>query len=306
MGPSPQEQTAQILWDPLQRVGSLSATRRTGIACAFCRARKVKCNRLEDQPCTNCVFENVQCKLLPKQKRHRRARNTTAPNRSWTPTNGAQSQATVIATEAGPTETNEQPATPDPASDERLPETGTTIDASAPVGGDEQSSQHFGDDDMDWREAAVEAMPQRPLNPSTSPSLPSPHSVEGSELRSPSLPSFLKPPASSLGKQDLDYLARKGALDVPERELRDALIESYILFIHPCYPIIDLDLLEETLKCGSDHRFSFSVFQAIMFAGSSWVDVKLLRRLGYLSRWAARKALYSKVRVCMHLWKMYL
>ena len=44
-------------------------------------------------------------------------------------------------------------------------------------------------------------------------------------------------------------------------------------------------------------QLSFPHFQAVMFAGAAWVDVKLVRKLGYLTRKAARKVLYQKARV---------
>lgn len=298
MATNPVEQTARILWDPTEKSGPLSASRRTGIACAFCRARKVKCNRLDEQPCTNCVFENVQCMLLPKQRRNRKAKSSvkarftrpelhmdamqSAPALNTEQTNSAEAHVLSVLSQAN--------------GNMQAPEPESTPDATA-LGEDDTPSNQAVDeshDDMDWREAAVEAMPERPLYSSNSPT-----TSTNAAFQAPSLPHFLKSPAPSLTDQDIEYLARKGALDVPNPELRDALIESYLLFIHPCYPILDLDVLAEAVRDGSTQKFSLPVFQAVMFAASSWVDVKLLRKLGYLSRWAARKALYSKVRVGM-------
>jgi hypothetical protein len=161
------------------------------------------------------------------------------------------------------------------------------------------------DSDINWREAALESVPPpRPINPSISPSFRGSCPDSGIGLHSSEAPSFLTPAPSYLSEDDIDYLHRKGALCIPDQELRDALIESYVHFIHPCYPIIDLDLLEDTLLGNSDERFSFAVFQAIMFAGSAWVDIKLLRKLGFLTRWSARKSFYLKARVSAKTAKM--
>lgn len=292
------EPTAQILWTPTQRPGVTSITRRVGVACAFCRLRKVKCNRLDDQPCTNCIFENVQCLLLPKQRRHRKARNSIRTPGQEVPQTTAPDLATSNEWPTNPlavqTQLSPPPVFDSPIQQPLEPE--TTSEDSAPADCDIQSNQDF-DSDINWRDAAVEAVPLRPPNRSISPSLNPPSLRGGREFLTFSVPSFLKPPPSCLGEQDLDYLARKGALYVPEPELRDALIESYVYYIHPCYPILDLDTLEDAMLDNSNNPFSLSVFQAIMFAGSSWVDVTLLRKLGYLSRWAARQAFYSRARV---------
>lgn len=293
-------QTAQILWTPTQRLGASSSSRRAGVACAFCRARKVKCNRIDDQACTNCVFENVQCVLLPKQRPHRKARKSSKLPQLGAPESPMQSFTVPNerSTNPNPTEIHTQSAVPpfynSPDQHRREPE--TTSEGSAPADDGFQSSQDV-DNSINWREAAIEAIPTRAPDRSVSP-LFSTSSLSGSkEFLTPSVPSFLKPPPACLGEEDIDYLGRKGALSIPEPELRDALIESYVHFIHPCYPIIELDTLEDALLGNSRQTFSLSVFQAILFAGSSWVDVKLLRKLGYLSRWAARKALYAKARV---------
>lgn len=262
----------------------------------------MKCNRLDDQPCTNCVFENVQCMLLPKQRRQRQGRHAVKPTRSAASEDAVLNLATLDAGSTNLPDIQTQPGPPpfDKSPIQQRLEREKSSEDSAPANGDMHFSQDINNDtdnDIDWREAAVEAVPVRPPNPSMSPSHNTPSLGGGREVLASSLPSFLKPPPSCLGEEDLVYLGSKGALSIPEPELRDALIESYVYYVHPCYPILDLATLEEAMLGNGTQTFSLSVFQAIMFAGSGWVDVKLLRNLGYLSRWAARKAFYSKARV---------
>lgn len=40
--------------------------RRAARACVSCRARKVRCNVVEEWPCTNCRFDNVEVSDLPR------------------------------------------------------------------------------------------------------------------------------------------------------------------------------------------------------------------------------------------------
>lgn len=39
--------------------------RRAARACVSCRARKVRCNVVEEWPCTNCRFDNVDVCFFP-------------------------------------------------------------------------------------------------------------------------------------------------------------------------------------------------------------------------------------------------
>jgi hypothetical protein len=148
-------------------------------------------------------------------------------------------------------------------------------------------------DDIDMDQVSAQSMP-----PSiASPRYPSTFSRIEKALTS-SIPPYLRPPPQHMGSCDIEYLHRKGALLVPDPELRDALLRSYIAFIHPTLPLLDLHTflasIDDPVQYG---QLSLPLFQAVMFAGSAWVDIKLLRRLGFLTRKAARKSLYQKARV---------
>jgi hypothetical protein len=47
----------------------------------------------------------------------------------------------------------------------------------------------------------------------------------------------------------------------------------------------------------STPKFSLLVFQAVLFAGSAHCDIKPLRMMGFLTRKAARKALFERTKV---------
>ncbi|KEF52113.1 uncharacterized protein A1O9_11739 [Exophiala aquamarina CBS 119918] len=109
------------------------------------------------------------------------------------------------------------------------------------------------------------------------------------------LPPFVRPMPSWLTTEDIEYLWCKGALQVPEPELRDNLVQCYILYIHPCFPLIDLEAFQASLQDPSRHEsISLLLFQAIMFASSPWADIKLVRKLGFWTRKAMRSAFYLK------------
>jgi hypothetical protein len=63
-------------------------------------------------------------------------------------------------------------------------------------------------------------------------------------------------------------------------------------------PIIDLGDLFNALDGKEDApNVSLTLFQAIMFAGSAFVDLELLQNAGYETRRAARADYYRKMKV---------
>ena len=114
------------------------------------------------------------------------------------------------------------------------------------------------------------------------------------------LPDFIRGLPQRLQSDDIDYLATKGALTVPDVELRNELLKSYIHYVHPYMPLLDLEEFLQTIARNDGiHRMSLLLFQAVMFAGTAFVDMKHLRAAGYPNRKAARKVFFQRARVCM-------
>ncbi|KAH8647523.1 fungal-specific transcription factor domain-containing protein [Ilyonectria robusta] len=105
--------------------------------------------------------------------------------------------------------------------------------------------------------------------------------------------------SSHIGPDELAYLKNKGALTIPHTSLRNELAKAYIEFVYPYLPSIDLC---DFLVVLNGHEMALSsmsliLFQAIMFAGAAFVDMSHLNSAGYLTRKAAQKELFQKVRL---------
>lgn len=98
---------------------------------------------------------------------------------------------------------------------------------------------------------------------------------------------------------DIDYLFAKGALSLPDIPVRDALFQSYLEYVHPYMPLIEVHETMEIVEegTGASGGISLLLFQAIMFAGAAFVDMDYLRSAGFSDRKVARKALFQKARV---------
>lgn len=115
------------------------------------------------------------------------------------------------------------------------------------------------------------------------------------------LPKYIKSLPPHLGFDDHAYLSAKGALTIPNEDVVDQIIHSYVQWHHPIMPIVDVEALQKSVVSDgvTGGKISLLILQAILYAGSAHVDLIWLRRAGYADRREARKAFYSKTRVSM-------
>lgn len=112
------------------------------------------------------------------------------------------------------------------------------------------------------------------------------------------LPDYIRGLPPRLMKEDIDYLSMKGALTIPDVVLRNELIKSYIHYVHTYMPLLDLeDFLQTIVLNDGVHRMSLLLFQAVMFAGTAFVDIKHLHAAGYPNRKTARKIFFQRTRL---------
>ncbi|OBR11795.1 Fungal specific transcription factor domain-containing protein [Colletotrichum higginsianum IMI 349063] len=113
------------------------------------------------------------------------------------------------------------------------------------------------------------------------------------------LPPFVKPLPAKIAQEDVTYLHAKGALTLPTLPLQNALLQAYIEFVHPYMPLLELyDFLAViNAQDGLCGQISLFLYQAVMFAATAFVDMKVLREAGYPTRKAARKAFFQKTRL---------
>ena len=116
--------------------------------------------------------------------------------------------------------------------------------------------------------------------------------------RARELPAFIRPPRSDIRQDDLEFLGRRGAFNLPPEGLRDQLIKCFALYVYPYMPIVDLeDFLGAIDGNEAAPKISLIVYQAILFSATAFVDQPLLREAGYENRRAARSDYYQKVKV---------
>ena len=98
---------------------------------------------------------------------------------------------------------------------------------------------------------------------------------------------------------DVEYLRVKGALVVPESNLTSACLRAFFQHVQPMFPIVDSSKILSIVK-GTDpnkEKLSLLLFHTLIFVGSTWVDVRLVRRTGALSRKSFRQSIHQKIRL---------
>lgn len=114
----------------------------------------------------------------------------------------------------------------------------------------------------------------------------------------PMLPAYIKPLPDRFGNDDITYLQNKGALTIPNIELRNELIRCYAEVIHPFMPLLDLHDFVSLVNCNDGTKqVGLLLFQSVMFAGVASVDIRLLENAGYTSRRDARRDFFNKTRL---------
>lgn len=98
--------------------------------------------------------------------------------------------------------------------------------------------------------------------------------------------------------EDVEYLRKRGAFVLPETNLQEAALRCYFQHVQPLFPIVNpVKIISIVKGTKSDEKLSLLLLQALIFVGSTWVDVRLVRKLGFLSRNAFRRSIHKKMRL---------
>lgn len=75
-------------------------------------------------------------------------------------------------------------------------------------------------------------------------------------------------------------------------------LRCYSLYIHPLYPTVNVIELQSIINNGKGgEAVSLLLLQSLVFAGSMWADVRLVRNAGFLTRKSFRQSWHQKVRL---------
>ncbi|KAK4203822.1 fungal-specific transcription factor domain-containing protein [Triangularia verruculosa] len=290
--------------------------RRAARACESCRRRKVRCDVVTQSPCTNCLYEKVEC-LVPECRRKRKHHSRVSE--SLGSSVGSGTEASLLRAKclgsAAPMSFAQNGQNLD------FTYTGNPLlrqELFSQAGSEAIRNQQYLH--LSYQNGAAGFGTNAPLRPRVTPSLlyqntgfpPLQPAIEVTQqLKSvleaqippiapeQQLPAFIKPIPKAVSPEDLDYLRAKKALTLPHPQLQNALLKAYVEYVHPYMPVMDvhpfLDAIND--QTGQSGKISLLLYQAVMFVATAFVDEALLKADGYQDRREARKAFFSKTRV---------
>ncbi|KAI0119443.1 transcription factor CTF1 [Daldinia grandis] len=305
--------------------GSAKVTkRRAARACISCRSRKVRCDVVEGAPCGNCRWDNVECIVQESRRRRKNLFHSTSSTASHS----------SVAPQAAEAQLRAKPANPVAIASAAIPlHPPSEAGQSSTSGNDVTTSGGILDNGLEshvphllYQRSGLRPDPvllstlQASNNGSRYPSIwPNPNTCQNSSspagtgaLRtaqflnsleepdaSSQLPAFIRPLPAKIAPEDVTYLHTKGALTLPSLSLQNALLASYVEYVHPYMPLVELhDFLGMiNARDGLYGQISLFLYQSAMFAATAFVDVKYLKDAGYTSRKAARREFFYKARL---------
>ncbi|KAF1946127.1 hypothetical protein EJ02DRAFT_450899 [Clathrospora elynae] len=277
-----------------------SVKRRASKACQCCRSRKVRCNVTEHgAPCTNCRLDEVDCIVSESRRKKKWSKDDDQVEEN---TNSALNVTRKIASREALDSIQSLNSTSSQGSHEAEARREEHVPHSIYQSHGHRINSVAGFSDLQRRlsiTSQINGLPTLPFSPfSNDPRAPffgnMPQKVSPCEL-----PKFIKPLPAKIGPDEISYLEKKGALTVPRGTLRSEMLRAYVEFVHPYMPLLDLHdfLTMIDRRDGSKGKVSLILFQAVMFAGSAFVDMEHLRTAGYATRKAARKDFFQKTRI---------
>lgn len=110
------------------------------------------------------------------------------------------------------------------------------------------------------------------------------------------LPDYASSLSSSITSQDCNFLHQEGAFDVPGINARAKVLNSYIQFVHPALPILNLEdfLMVIDKSYNGTRGISFLLFQAVIFAATAFQTSESVALEGFKSRKEARATRFKR------------
>ncbi|KAB8219532.1 hypothetical protein BDV33DRAFT_204447 [Aspergillus novoparasiticus] len=112
------------------------------------------------------------------------------------------------------------------------------------------------------------------------------------------LPSYIQKLPESLPDDAVKSLLINGACIIPETEIHDHLLHSYVNHAYWDMPLLDVNRLRMCVHTNTeDNQVSLLLFQAVMFAGACSTDSLQPSQLGFATMREVREVFYNRVKI---------
>ncbi|KAL4925379.1 Zn(II)2Cys6 transcription factor, partial [Aspergillus undulatus] len=240
--------------------------RRAKQACVHCHRRRIRCDVLQQRPCSNCVAHDVPCEIgvsrrgkYPRKK-HTKTQAHTQSTQQSTPT----SASTINTTTTNHIQDNRITTIPP----RKITEPTVFLGESSPLTSVMDPTQppklHY-------------PLPDRLL----------PSGAEGSSARDDAVRLH--------AVQQAARLESDGSLSFPPGDTVNALLHAYFRWFHPCFPVVDRGAI---YRAKVNSTIPPLLLQAMLFIGVSLCDDNTFARLRteFPVRYRAKLLFYSRAK----------
>ncbi|PTD02515.1 Cutinase transcription factor 1 alpha [Fusarium culmorum] len=271
-------------------------------ACRECNARRVKCNVMQFNPCSNCEAAGTQCEVLPSRRgRYNRIPKRQAQSDASEPTAASPSvqggeTISVTLPSASVAQHTTRDTAPEQNEDELItgasttsPSQGTSTNAPATLFYGESNPLTLipGSVSQGQQPSSRESHPQQKAQLHF-PIHDTPHPA--SEHDHPANIDYLSTSASR-------YLQDESALTLPDMQACMPTLQAYFAWFHPCFPILDRVEFSRRLAAS---QASYLLLQCMLFIGASYCDDATITSMGFSNRAEAKSLLYTRARLLFH------
>ncbi|KAL2844509.1 fungal-specific transcription factor domain-containing protein [Aspergillus pseudoustus] len=275
-----------------------SRRRRAVQACLYCRKRKVRCDvAAKGQPCTNCSLDNTACEV--KRRQQRRQTDFLVTKTPLTPSDST--------TRLAPKYKDNTQLTIDT-------ESSTALDScrSMPIAADIQYllTPH----DVDTHDTTAHSSCARQKDQQDNAVAPLTETMGSGDTVGDATSTtnastatgpwtewtnyrFIHAKISyNMPEWDINLLQQRGCFSLPVRGLLNEFVREYFLHVHPNLPVINEADFWDTYTSNRREPIPLMLFQAMLFAASSFVSQSTIKRLGFKSLRAGRAAFYNRAK----------
>ncbi|KAL4950105.1 fungal-specific transcription factor domain-containing protein [Aspergillus filifer] len=266
--------------------------RRAKQACVHCHRRRIRCDVLQQRPCSNCITQEVPCEIgVSRRGKYPRKKGLKAQSQPE-----SQSQSLP--------RPDINPTSPSIIANPSLTETTTTtLQHASHI----RAYAHYhtaSDANITGRkitEPTVFLGESSPLTSVMDPTQPPKlHYPLPDRLLAPSGGSSARGEAVRLhAVQQAAQLESDGSLSFPPKSTVDALLKAYFKWFHPCFPIVDRGAVYRARVSSHDdpgHGLPPLLLQAMLFIGVSLCDDRTFNEIEYPVRYRAKFLFYSRAK----------
>ncbi|OAA70692.1 Transcription factor [Cordyceps fumosorosea ARSEF 2679] len=295
-------------------------------ACTVCNSRRVRCDVMEVQPCTNCAEAGVTCEVLPS-RRGRQSRNgapASVTAESTDPEDQIRGEAHATSTTQSPSHAPSASSGPPPpppppqftstsnvgvghgyrtrkqtAARELSPPAASSSPPPPTSSAKASGSRFFGESNFltivsggrgDRGDGSTDHANANHPGGADGSTQPRRYTFHLPAKR----PNPAQPEGSGIKESALQYLRDEGVFDLPSAEQCAPALRAYFTWFHPCFPVVDA---ADIARRFTENRVPKVLMYAMLIVGCTYCHDAVIADMGLSDRFQAKTLFYTRAKL---------